>query len=329
MIGQVTLFDANHFNFKLVGTNASDPGLTFAGSRSSGGHCPPCKRRTPHVAGVPGLFITGTDTGVGKTYVAALIARSLAAGGRRVGVYKPAASGCRREGGRLVSDDAVALWNAAGRPGDLDRVCPQRFAAPLAPHLAARVEGKRLDADLLRRGIEYWQQRSEIILVEGAGGLMSPLGEDEYVADLAEEFGFPLVVVSRNVLGTINQTLQTLIAAAVFREGLPIAGVVLNHPAPPSADDVSLATNRAELAASLRASDSCRGGLQRRGFDGPVDWFALARSRETDDRAEVLPRSSSSRPHGDSAIFFSPIFLFIPQFLPAARPRNSPRQSCF
>ena len=104
----------------------------------------------------------------------------------------------------------------AGRPGPR---LPQRFAAPLAPHLAARAEGKQLDADLLRHGLEYWQQRSEIILVEGAGGLMSPLGEDEYVADLAEEFGFPLVVVSRNVLGTINQTLQTLIAAAGVPRG--------------------------------------------------------------------------------------------------------------
>ena len=114
---------------------------------------------------VPGLFITGTDTGVGKTYVAALIARDLAAAGRRVGVYTPAASGCRREGARLISDDALALWNAAGRPGELERVCPQCFEAPLAPHLAARREGKRLDPALLRSGIDYWKSRSEIVLV--------------------------------------------------------------------------------------------------------------------------------------------------------------------
>ena len=107
---------------------------------------------------VPGLFITGTDTGVGKTYVAALIARRLAQQGRKVGVYKPAASGCRRRGGVLVSDDAVALWEAAGRPGDLEHVCPQRFEAPLAPHLAAAAEGRQLDAGLLRRGLEYWQR---------------------------------------------------------------------------------------------------------------------------------------------------------------------------
>jgi dethiobiotin synthetase len=226
---------------------------------------------------VPGLFITGTDTGVGKTCVGALIARSLVRSGRRVGVYKPAASGCRREGETLVSDDAVALWNAAGRPGDLEHVCPQRFAAPLAPHLAARQEGRQLDTDLLGRGIEYWRGRAEIILVEGAGGLMSPLGEDRYVADLAAEFGFPLVVVSRNVLGTINHTLQTLIAAATFRQGLSVAGVVLNHTTPPSADDVSLATNRRELAARCVAPILAEVAWGCDHFEATVDWFFLAR----------------------------------------------------
>ena len=109
---------------------------------------------------IPGLFITGTDTGVGKTYVAALVARSLAACGRRVGVYKPAASGCGRDAqGRLDSEDAAILWEAAGRPGDLDHVCPQRFAAPLAPHLAARAEGRQIDAGLLRSGLDYWRSR--------------------------------------------------------------------------------------------------------------------------------------------------------------------------
>ena len=84
--------------------------------------------------------------------MAALIARYLVVEGRKVGVYKPAASGCVREGGGLVSEDAVALWNAAGRPGPLDRVCPQCFEAPLAPHLAALAEGCRLDAICSARG---------------------------------------------------------------------------------------------------------------------------------------------------------------------------------
>ena len=248
--------------------------------------------------GACGLFITGTDTGVGKTYVTALIARTLAAAGRRVGVYKPAASGCRRGGGQLVSDDAAALWEAAGRPGELDWVCPQRFEAPLAPHLAAHAEGKRLDPELLRSGLDRWLPQSEIVLVEGAGGLMSPLGDEEYVADLARDFGFPLVIVSRNVLGTINATLQTLIAAAALGEGLPVAGLVLNHPSPPLPEDLSVATNRRELA--MRCVAPVLGELTygARQWDATVDWFALARRRG--HAAKRLP--GGSRIAGESRV---------------------------
>ncbi len=226
----------------------------------------------------PGLFITGTDTGVGKTYITALIARTLAASGRRVGVYKPAASGCNRDvQGRLVSDDAVILWEAAGRPSDLEHVCPQRFAAPLAPHLAARAEGREINAELLCTGVDYWRSHCDIVLVEGAGGLMSPLGDNEYVADLACDLEFPLIVVSRNTLGTINATLQTLIAASVHRGGMEVAGVVLNHPAPPSADDISLASNRAELAPRCTAPLLAAVAFGAKRFDCAVDWFGLAK----------------------------------------------------
>ena len=222
----------------------------------------------------PGLFITGTDTGVGKTYVAALVARALRKAGRRVGVYKPVASGCRCEDSRMVSADAVALWEAAGRPGELQHVSPQAFAAPLAPHLAARAESRTIDPDLLRSGIDYWCETSDIVLVEGAGGLMSPVSDDDYNADLAEEFGYPLVVVSANVLGTINATLQTLITAATFRDGLEIAGIVLNWPSP-RPDDPSTDSNRDELARRCVApvlAEVPHGGE----FDQDVDWWTLA-----------------------------------------------------
>ena len=138
----------------------------------------------------------------------------------------------------------MALWEAAGRPGDLEHVCPQRFAAPLAPHLAARAEGREIDAGLLRTGLDYWRSRSRDRAGRGGRRADVAAGRREYVADLAWDFGFPLIVVTRNILGTINATLQTLIAASVYRGGLEIAGVVLNHPAPPSADDISLASNR-------------------------------------------------------------------------------------
>jgi dethiobiotin synthetase len=226
-----------------------------------------------------GLFITGTDTGVGKTHVAAAIARRLVAAGVRVGVYKPAASGCEMQGGELVSDDALGLWNAAGRPLSLDAVCPQRFAAPLAPHLAARAEGRALDAALLRRGLAVWKGHCDLVLVEGAGGLMSPMGDDEYVADLAADFAYPLVVVAPNALGVINLMLQTLIAAAVYRDGIDVAGIVLNHVRPSGEDDPSVATNRSELERRAEPPVLAELGYDAADFDRPVDWHALATAK--------------------------------------------------
>jgi dethiobiotin synthetase len=226
---------------------------------------------------VQGLFVTGTGTEVGKTHVAALVARDLVAAGVSVGVYKPAASGCRRMAGELVSDDAVALWEAAGRPLSLEAVCPQRFEAPLAPHLAARAEGRRVDPELLRRGVRAWRDACDMLLVEGAGGLMSPLSDDDYNADLAIDLGAPLLVVAPDRLGVINDTLQTVITASVIdslRPGreLRIAGVVLNEPTVEG--DPSRATNADELrercGAPLLARVAFGGGFDRR-----VDWRSL------------------------------------------------------
>jgi dethiobiotin synthetase len=229
-----------------------------------------CNMRTP-----VGLFVTGNDTGVGKTHVSAMIARAICAQGLRVGVYKPAASGCREESGKLVSDDATILWNAAGSPGELEYVCPQRFVAPLSPHLAARAEGKELDAMLLRQGLEYWRARSDFLLIEGAGGLMSPLGDEEYVADLARDLRYPLLVVAQNQIGVINQTLQTMIVAMTFQDGLNIAGVVLNCPTP-AGNDPSLPTNRDQLAMRSVPPVLAEVKFRQMEFDPPVDWRALA-----------------------------------------------------
>jgi dethiobiotin synthetase len=226
-----------------------------------------------------GLFVTGTDTNVGKTFVAAAIARDLVRSGARVGVYKPAASGCTRdECGQLVSEDAVRLWEAAGRPGELAAVCPQLFEAPLAPHLAARAEGKVLDAARLREGLSYWSDRCDVVLVEGAGGLLSPLGEDEYVADLAADLGYPLIVVAPNELGVINQTLCTLIAASTWPQSLSVAGVVLNRRrATRESDDPSLATNRQELERRCVPLVLAELAFAQERFDQQVDWLAQAR----------------------------------------------------
>ncbi len=221
----------------------------------------------------PGLFITGTDTNVGKTYVTALIARQLVAAGKRVGVYKPAASGCVGD----ESDDPFVLWDAAGRPQTVDAVCPQTFKAPLAPHLAARVEGKDVDAELLRSGLEAWRDDYDIILIEGIGGLMSPVTDEEYVADLASDFGYPLIVVAPNTLGVINQTLQTLITAATFRDGLDVAGIVLNdfnHSA--NSNDGSTKSNASEIAARCVPPILA---TVKQSFDHTVDWMSLAKHK--------------------------------------------------
>ena len=194
-----------------------------------------------------GLFIAGTGTEVGKTYVAALITRALVATGHSVGVYKPVASGCRRDGEELIAEDAQLLWQAAGEPGDFQRVCPQRFQMPVSPPQAARAEGRKVDRELLRTGFDYWKERSEIVIVEGAGGLMSPLSETDYNVDLAADLGLPLIIVAADELGTINATLQTLITAGAAAPKLPIAGVVLNRVRGEA--DESVASNEPELIA--------------------------------------------------------------------------------
>lgn len=222
-----------------------------------------------------GLFITGTDTEVGKTYVASLIARQLVASGYRVGVYKPVASDCVSDGRQLVSEDAVALWESAGRPLTLDAVCPQRFQAPLAPHLSARNEGREIDTQLMRTGISVWTDECDIVIVEGAGGLMSPISDDEYFADIAYDLGYPLIVVAPNVIGVINQSLSSLIAAACFRDGIPMGGVILND-ARMFDGDVSMESNRDQIASRAVAPVLTRLRYEGDEFDEIVDWMAVA-----------------------------------------------------
>ncbi|MCA9239066.1 MAG: dethiobiotin synthase [Planctomycetales bacterium] len=211
------------------------------------------------------LFVTGTGTEVGKTYLAALIAQQLHAQGRRVGVYKPVASGC--PGGR--SEDAERLWNAAGRPLTLDQVCPLRFTAPLAPHLAARAENTTYTPEQLIAGVEPWRSACDVLLVEGAGGLMSPLADgDFYNADLADALGGALVVVAANRLGVIHDTLATLLAASCHCRNSRVAGVILNSLSPES--DQSVATNSKELRARCGVPLLAEVGWQAGAV--PVDW---------------------------------------------------------
>jgi dethiobiotin synthetase len=225
-----------------------------------------------------GLFICGTDTEVGKTYVACLIARTLVAMGHRVGVYKPVASGGVPADIELIAEDACQLWDAAGRPADLKTVCPQVFEAPIAPQQAAKAEGRTVDETLLRSGLSAWHDRCDVVVVEGAGGLMSPISSHSCNATLAEEFGYPLVVVAPNRLGVINHTLQTLIAAATFGAGLATAGIVLNQL--DEFPDASVSTNRSDLQQHCSAPVLAALTWQAKEFDAPVDWLALATAQK-------------------------------------------------
>jgi dethiobiotin synthetase len=191
------------------------------------------------------LFITGTDTGVGKTHAACLIARQAAAGGLRVGAYKPVCSGAERNSrGEWVWDDIERLAAAITAPATKEDICPQRFLAPLAPPVAARQEGRIVDEDLLRSGLDVWRNRVDLLLIEGAGGLLCPLTETKTMADLAADIGAPLLIVARPGLGTINHTLLTIHAARSSR--LAIAGVIFCQTASDSTD-LSVSTNRTEI----------------------------------------------------------------------------------
>ena len=221
-----------------------------------------------------GLYVSGTDTDVGKTYVACLVAKSLCEQGHRVGVYKPVASGGSRVDEEIVAADALALQEAAGLSRCLAAICPQVFEAPLAPPVAAAAEGRAVDREMLRQGLMYWSDKCDVVIVEGVGGLMSPLSEEDYNATLAEEFGYPLVLVAANRLGVIHHAVQTLIAAAAFGEGIDTAGIILNQVQ--SAVDGSVSANYRELEKRIRVPILAEVAWQATRFSEPIDWYALA-----------------------------------------------------
>jgi dethiobiotin synthetase len=179
-----------------------------------------------------GLFVTGTDTGVGKTVLAAGIVLALRARGHSVGVVKPIQSGARAGD---PYGDAMLLKRWTGVSELAEEIAPYSFAAPLAPLVAAELEGRAVDcADAVAR-VRGVAERYEAVVVEGAGGFLVPVGEDWTIADLAAALGLPLLVVARAGLGTVNHTALTVLAAR--RLGLEPVGVVLNGAADESSPD--------------------------------------------------------------------------------------------
>jgi dethiobiotin synthetase len=172
------------------------------------------------------ILVTGTDTGVGKTLVSGGIAAALARRGVDVGVMKPFATGAVRVGGRLVSDDARFLQQAAGVEDPLDLINPSCLRPPLAPSMAARVAGTKIDLKAVEEAWRTLNARHSTMIVEGVGGLLVPLLTGLTVADLARRWKLPLVIVTRPALGTINHTKLTVLAARSYK--LKILGLVLN-----------------------------------------------------------------------------------------------------
>jgi dethiobiotin synthetase len=170
---------------------------------------------------VGGFFVTGTGTEVGKTVVSAVIARSLAAAGARVAVFKPAITG-------LADDrepDHALLRRAARSTQADDEIAPYRFGPPVSPHLAAELAGDHVDPARLQTGARRASESADVLVVEGVGGLLVPLTLGYLVRDFARDVGLPVVIAAHPGLGTINHTLLTIEAARAV--GLEVTLVVL------------------------------------------------------------------------------------------------------
>jgi len=181
------------------------------------------------------LFITGIDTGVGKTYVSTLLVRALRRAGLDTAPMKPFCCGDR--------EDAEALYEACGGEVPLDVINPIWYQTPAAPYTAAKVENRPADLPLVRRTFAELRAQHRSLIVEGVGGWMVPIAKDYFVADLAAEFGLPVAVVVRNRLGAINHALLTV--RDIERRGLPFAGIIFNRVE--AENDIAAATNRALL----------------------------------------------------------------------------------
>lgn len=170
------------------------------------------------------LFITGTDTGVGKTVIAAALARLLTRQGLRVGVMKPVESGVA-DVVSLGSDADLLSWAAVNdQPADL--VSPYRLHAAVAPSVAASQEGVKIIPSVIQEAFATLCERHDFVIVEGAGGLMTPVAGGFLVADLINTLQVPALLVCRPQLGTINHTMLSLFAAQQL--GITVAGYIIN-----------------------------------------------------------------------------------------------------
>lgn len=180
-----------------------------------------------------GIFVTGTDTGVGKTIVAAALCAAGAARGMRVAAFKPVVTGLEEPDGDWPPDHELLASVASAGQSAAD-VAPRTFGPAVSPHLAAEMAGEQVAPEALVAAFREQASRADVVVVEGVGGLLVPLAKEYLVRDFAGELGLALVIVARPGLGTISHTLLTIEAARAV--ALPVAGVVLTPwPDAPSA----------------------------------------------------------------------------------------------
>lgn len=211
-----------------------------------------------------GIFITGTDTGVGKTVVAVALLRSLSAAGLRAVGMKPVAAGL--EPGETVNADVAALTRASTAAAPPAAVNPFSFVPPVAPHLAAGAAGVELDLDRIAAAYGELAALADCVVVEGAGGALVPLGAHADMLDIPARLGLPVLLVVGLRLGCLNHAF--LSALAISARGLRLAGWVVNRIDPAMAEiDANVATLRERLPAPLVADFGWRaGGEPRAGF---------------------------------------------------------------
>jgi dethiobiotin synthetase len=186
-----------------------------------------------------GLFIAGTDTGVGKTFIAGGLASFFHQRGLGVGVMKPVESGCERFADGLYPRDGIFLQKMSASTDDLEKIVPYRLEHPLTPSVAAELEHVVIDLETIQNIYQQCEDQYDLMLVEGVGGLLAPLYKRTTSVDLIRLLEIPLIVVARNALGTINHTLLTVDHAR--QSGLTVFGVILNCCSPDP--DVSVETN--------------------------------------------------------------------------------------
>jgi dethiobiotin synthetase len=197
-----------------------------------------------------GLFVTGTDTGVGKTVVTAALLRRAAALGLRACGMKPVAAGTRLSGGTNVNDDVETLARAGNVAAPAELLCPVLLREPASPHIAARLEGRTIDLDHLVRCYGELRARADRIIVEGAGGWYAPLDDTFTIAGLASRLGLPVILVAAVRLGWLNHTALT--ARAIAADGCRLAGWVANMVEPPLAHlEANLAYLKGHIPAPL------------------------------------------------------------------------------